>query len=229
MCWKNLTPVQCRGPDDDRELFYSVIRLYHQVLPNLKRSYLRKYLVAKNVRTLVMIHPDPEQLERRAASYGDEEEECESDSGEESASSGVDEDGAESGEKGAPSAAAPRPGAFTPVAGLVGALSFEQGSRLGQDLLQVGVVGVDIRFQHAGVGGQLLRAVLSGQATSGRPDAAIVWADLKAVLFFRRHGFDDDLILNARYKDISDEWARSILMSVQAAHPLSSPPPSPPS
>ena len=89
------------------------------------------------------------------------------------------------------------------------------GQRLGQCLLQVSLLGVRVRYQREGVGGRLLDALLRGDASGARPDAAIAWADLKAVGFFRKHGFRDDAILNARYREISDPWERSTLMSAQ--------------
>ena len=43
---------------------------------------------------------------------------------------------------------------------LVGVVSYEVGQRLGQRLLQVGLLGVRIRFQQSGVGSRLLRPLL---------------------------------------------------------------------
>eukprot|EP00966_Prymnesium_polylepis_P187426 4345415-Prymnesium_polylepis.1 len=68
--------------------------------------------------------------------------------------------------------------------------------------------------------GQLVRALLEGEATPERPEAAIAWADHKAVKFFGRHGFNDDPILCSRYREISEPWDRSILMSAQLPPPL---------
>ena len=39
---------------------------------------------------------------------------------------------------------------------------------------------------------------LEGEATPERPEAAIAWADHRAVPFFRRFGFNDDKILCSR-------------------------------
>ena len=86
------------------------------------------------------------------------------------------------------------PGEPSWKARLVGAVSYEFGTRAGQRLLQVSLLGVGLHHQHRGIGSRLLKTLLQGEATPERPEAAIAWADGKAVKFFRRHGFDDDLI-----------------------------------
>ena len=118
---------------------------------------------------------------------------------------------------------APSPEAVTARAALrrrlAGAVSYECGERLGQRLLQVSLLGVRMRYQRLGVGTRLFKTLLSGEASNDRPDAAIAWADTRALCFFKRHGFTEDPILNSRYREISAPWARSTLMSTRARVP----------
>ena len=91
---------------------------------------------------------------------------------------------------------------------LVGVVSYEVGQRLGQRLLQVGLLGVRIRFQQCGVGSRLLQPLLQQRCEDGALDAAVVFADRRAVPFFNKHGFNDDPILNARYAEVLEPCAR---------------------
>ena len=103
---------------------------------------------------------------------------------------------------------------------LVVVVSYEVGQRLGQRLLQVGLLGVRIRFQQCGVGSRLLQPLLQQRCEDGALDAAVVFADRRAVPFFKKHGFNDDPILNARYAEVLEPWARSVLMSQQLPPPI---------
>ena len=103
---------------------------------------------------------------------------------------------------------------------LAGAVCYEEGERLGERLIQVSLLGVRLRYQRLGVATRLLRVLLSGEASDQRPEAAIAWADTRAIPFFKRHGFAEDPLLNARYREISAPWARSTLMSAQLAPPV---------
>ena len=38
----------------------------------------------------------------------------------------------------------------------------------------------------------------------------MVFADHRAVPFFKKHGFSDDPMLNARYAEVLEPWARSM-------------------
>ena len=175
----------------------AVVELYKHVLPGVAAHHTRKLLT--RAATLLLLLPDGESVaedEPAAAVAAD-----------------ADESSSDEEEAAAAAAAAPPDAATTQR--LVGAVSFEVGQRLGQCLLQVSLLGVRVRYQREGVGGRLLDALLRGDASGARPDAAIAWADLKAVGFFRKHGFRDDAILNARYREISDPWERSTLMSAQ--------------
>ena len=87
--------------------------------------------------------------------------------------------------------------------------------------MQVSLIGVRLRYQRLGAASRLLRTLLNGEAIgSGRPEAALAWADEGAIDFFRRHGFTQDPMLNARYREVSAPWARSTLMSAQLPPPL---------
>ena len=192
----------------------AVAGLYHSVLPNLPQPYLRKYMRRKGVHTTILMLPTPTR------DQDDDDDDDDDDNGDE------DEDESDEDEAGDDEEGRPEPtdeAHYAAVATLrrrlVGAISYELGQRLGQRLLQVGVLGVRIRFQKCGVGGRLLRPLLQ-QRWEEALDAAVVFADRRAVPFFKKHGFNDDPMLNARYKEVLEPWERSELMSQQLAPPI---------
>ena len=144
----------------------------------------------------------------------DEDQDGRDDSDDESDDEGTDDDG-----PGMPTGLDPAARALMKRR-LAGAVCYELGERLGERLVQVSLLGVRLRYQRLGVASRLVRALLSGEASDERPEAAIAWADTRAIPFFRRHGFAEDALLNARYREISAPWARATLMSAQLPPPV---------
>ena len=217
----------------------AAVGLYHSVLPSISRRYLRKYMRRRGVTTLMLMMPLPSRKEaeeeKELENEGEEEEEDDDDDGDDDESEGESaEDEAAATE---PTAAAVDPAVAdahraavaTLRRRLVGVVSYEVGKRLGQRLLQVGLLGVRIRFQQSGVGSRLLRPLLQQRCAEaltltldlaltptltpakaptltrceeGALDAAVVFADHRAVPFFKKHGFSDDPMLNARYAEV---------------------------
>jgi len=219
----------------------AVVALFHHVLPSLTLKFLRKFLVHKDVRTLVLLVP--EELVRDANPEDDvsseEEDEDDEDDDEEEVEKvsakvagadyeeAVDEDGDDEDDEEAEEADAAAPAAPMDEAArlllkrrLAGCVSYEVGERLGQKLVQVSLLGVRLRHQGLGIGSRLIKSLLSGEASGVRPEAAIAWADTKAIAFFKRHGLTDDPMINARYREVSAPWARATLMSAQLAAPV---------
>ena len=127
----------------------AAVGLYHSVLPSISRRYLRKYMRRRGVTTLMLMLPLPSskeaEEEKEMEKEGEEEEDDEDgDDDESEGESAEDED-----EAAATAAAAADPGVAaahrTAVATLrrrlVGVVSYEVGQRLGQRLLQVGLLG----------------------------------------------------------------------------------------
>ena len=225
----------------------AVVALFHHVLPSLSTKFLQDFISNENVHTLVVMLPNDSSDELAQDESSSEEESSEGEADEHDEDS--DTDSIHDDQPPGPVAASSRSGdtigvlkhAHVEEAGgglsqgegsevhsaavglrqrLAGAVSYEDGERLGQRLLQVSLLGVRLRYQRSGVGARLLRTLLNGEASPGRPEAAIVWADTRAVPFFKRHNFTDDPILNSRYREISKPWARSTLMSTQLPPPI---------
>ena len=217
----------------------AAVGLYHSVLPSISRRYLRKYMRRRGVTTLMLMLPLPsskeaeEEKEMEKEGEEEDEEDEDGDDDESEGESAEDEDEAEAAAAAATSdlgvAAAHRAAVATLRRRLVGVVSYEVGKRLGQRLLQVGLLGVRIRFQQSGVGSRLLRPLLQQRCAEaltlsldlaltptltpakaptltrceeGALDAAVVFADHRAVPFFKKHGFSDDPMLNARYAEV---------------------------
>ena len=220
----------------------AAVGLYHSVLPSISRRYLRKYMRRRGVTTLMLMMPLPSRKEadeeKELEKEGEEEEDDEDEDGDDDESEG------ESAEDEAAAATEPKAAAVDPAVAaahraavatlrrrLVGVVSYEVGQRLGQRLLQVGLLGVRIRFQQSGVGSRLLRPLLQQRCEEaltlalalalttakaltrtrceeGALDAAVVFADHRAVPFFKKHGFSDDPMLNARYAEVRPPWTR---------------------
>ena len=222
-------------------------QLFHHVLPSISTKYLQKYMTRNGVRTLLLLLPQPTADDDEGEGYDDSDEDDDDDdsddddaepqaaSAADGASSTTDIAAAAAAKTAAPSDA--HRAAVTALRRrLVGAVSFEVGRRLNQRLLQVGLLGVRIRFQQLGVGSRLLRPLLQQREAAQLPtgpgtlalapagaeplDAAVVFADARAVPFFKRHGFSDDPLLNARYADVLEPWARSVLMTQQLPPPV---------
>ena len=265
-----LTPVNLVRPAEEApELFEAVVARYHNVLPNVGRRFMRKYLAHTHIHTLALLLPEAldDNDDEGDDEDDDDEDDEESSSDEETdpspslapatappevmetaqptrettdelvasppspARGHVDEsfeadaaegDGEEAAEGSEGQKARPPLTAEARALRrrLVGCVSYEYGNRLGQRLVQVSLLGVRLKYQRFGIGAKLVRALLEGEATPERPEAAIAWADHKAVAFFRRFGFNDDKILNSRYREISEPWDRSVLMSAQLPPPL---------
>ena len=207
------------------DLFDAVVALYKHLLPAMSLKFLRKFLCKEGVKTLVLLLP--EDVSSVADDDKDSEPEESADDDEED-----DEEDEEEGEEADGEAPSPAPQPETELTPeelaaraklrrrLAGTVSYEQGERLGQRLVQVSLLGCRLRYQKLGVGSRLVRTLLSGDASAEKPEAGIVWADSGAIPFFKRHGFCDDPILNSRYREITAPWARSTLMSVQLPPPL---------
>ena len=178
------------------------------MLPSLRKSWLRKFLSNKDVHTLILLVPDDklgsavaddssthdedEESEDEESSYAQdaEEDECVDDhEADGEALSGDVEEGSDE-EEGDDKASQGNPsGVGSAEWGteaywrprIAGAMSFESGERLGQQLVQVSLLGVRLRYQRLGVGSRLCRTLLQGQATVRHPEAAIAWADSRAV------------------------------------------------
>lgn len=211
------------------------VALVHHVLPSLRLSFLRRFIRNKDVHTLVLLLPEEllskgdgskedarsdEEDEGDAEDEGDEEEDAEDDESEDDDGDSDDEAEEGGGSKRACEGATKTPEEAAAYAlmrrRIAGVVSYECGERLGQRLLQVSLLAVRIRYQRLGVASKLVRSLLNGEAASfGRPDAAIAWADARAIDFFKRHGFSDDPMLNARYREVSAPWNRATLMSLQ--------------
>lgn len=179
----------------------AVISLFHHVLPSLRKSWLRTFLSNKDVHTLILLVPE-DKLGNFSIDEASTDDELEESEDEESSDAGEDDEGAASDsdeqdddaggevgrdEKGGGGDA--RRGGSEGESGsaaywrprLAGAMSFESGERLGQHLVQVSLLGVRLRYQKLGVGSRLCRTLLQGQATTKHPEAAIAWADSRAV------------------------------------------------
>ena len=220
----------------------AAVGLYHSVLPSISRRYLRKYMRRRGVTTLMLMMPLPSRKEadeeKELEKEGEEEDDDEEEDGDDDESEG------ESAEDEAAAATEPKAAAVDPAVAaahraavatlrrrLVGVVSYEVGQRLGQRLLQVGLLGVRIRFQQSGVGSRLLKPLLQQRCEEaltlapalalttakaltrtrceeGALDAAVVFADHRAVPFFKKHGFSDDPMLNARYAEVRPPWTR---------------------
>ena len=150
----------------------AAVGLYHQVLPSISQRYLRKYMRRRGVTTLMLMLPLPSRKEaeeeKDLEKEGEEDEEGDEDEeeDEDESDAGSAEDGAAGTEPKAAAevdpavVAAHRAAVATLRRRLVGVVSYEVGQRLGQRLLQVGLLGVRIRFQQSGVGSRLLRPLL---------------------------------------------------------------------
>ena len=63
--------------------------------------------------------------------------------------------------------------------------------------------------------------VLQQRCEDGALDAAVVFADRRAVPFFNKHGFNDDPILNARYAEVLEpcaRWSQQLPPPISGAH-----------
>ena len=210
--------------------------LYHHILPGITPKFLRKFIANKDVRTLVLLLPEERVKEDDSVSpsESDEDDEEEDDTNKPRSPGGADyeeavddgfndddeSDDSEDDDGAGPSASSDPAARAALKRRLLGAVSYELGERLGQRLVQVSLLGVRLRYQKLGVGARLVRTLLNGEASAERPDAAIAWADTKAIEFFKRHGFTDDPMLNARYREVSAPWVRSTLMSAQLIPPI---------
>ena len=178
---KNLTPV--RLGDGSPELYEAVAQLYNHVLPNISRAFVRKFIRARGVQTLLLIHPQGHQPNSGSrGSDSDRESDMDDVSGDEELESEDEDSGDEArllrqADKGgtadtADAADGPGAGGATgmgrapaavgtgreaaseamPVLDsdevralrrrLVGAVSYEFGSRLGQQIVQVSLLSV---------------------------------------------------------------------------------------
>ena len=127
----------------------AAVGLYHSVLPSISRRYLRKYMRRRGVTTLMLMLPLPssKEAEEEKEMENEGEEEEDDDDGDDDESEG--ESAEEEDKAAATVAAAADPGVAaahrTAVATLrrrlVGVVSYEVGQRLGQRLLQVGLLG----------------------------------------------------------------------------------------
>ena len=227
-----IAPTNC--PLSDELQSEAVVDLIHHVLPALTHRYLRKFMRHEGVRTLVLLLPeDMVQTEDAQAvtatnilgsSSEDEQKSItkrEDPSSHEASASDEDANETSDDEEDEDEPELTRAPLLDPAARalmkkrVAGAVCYEMGERLGEKLIQVSLLAVRIRYQRLGVGSRLIRAVLSGEASIEKPEAALAWADTRAIPFFKRHGFTDDPLLNARYREISQPWARSTLMSAQ--------------
>ena len=137
-----LTPVNLLRPADETpELFEAVIATYHNVLPNVGRRFMRRYLSHNHIHTLALLLPEaPEDNEDKHEEEEDDDDESESDD---------DDDEEEDDKKDDDSAEAPeeeehQPSEKPPLSAaarqarrrLVGCVSYEYGDRLGQPHLR---------------------------------------------------------------------------------------------
>ena len=126
----------------------AAVGLYHSVLPSISRRYLRKYMRRRGVTTLMLMLPLPSskeaEEEKEMEEEGEEEEEDDGDDDESEGESAEEEDKAAAAAAAAADpgvAAAHRAAVATLRRRLVGVVSYEVGQRLGQRLLQVGLLG----------------------------------------------------------------------------------------
>ena len=126
----------------------AAVGLYHSVLPSISRRYLRKYMRRRGVTTLMLMLPLPSskeaEEEKEMEEEGEEEEEDDGDDDESEGESAEEEDKAAATAAAAADpgvAAAHRAAVATLRRRLVGVVSYEVGQRLGQRLLQVGLLG----------------------------------------------------------------------------------------
>lgn len=205
-----------------------VVAFFHHLLPSISINFLRNYLQSGGVQTLLLLMPD------ELVPPGDDENHEGYDPGvdsgvhgdttsEDTVPEGAEDEGEESPEEeDVIEALMPAGEAAQQGLGcrLVGAVSYEFGEKLGHGVMQVSLLGVQLRYQRLGVASRLLRTLLCGEGSCKRPDVALTWADAGAVSFFRRHGFVDDPLMNARWREVSVPWARSTLMSAQLTPPM---------
>ena len=126
----------------------AAVGLYHSVLPSISRRYLRKYMRRRGVTTLMLMLPLPSskeaEEEKEMEEEGEEEEDDDGDDDESEGESAEEEDKAAATAAAAADpgvAAAHRAAVATLRRRLVGVVSYEVGQRLGQRLLQVGLLG----------------------------------------------------------------------------------------
>ena len=197
-----LTPVRARRDDEQPHL------LYRNVLPNLSNKFLSEYLASNRNTTLVVKKPDnwtnptpkPQSASTSSSSAAASDTNYDSNSSADDANSNDTE-------------------TQQPL-DILGAVTFEMVDNLPDRTVQISLLAVSLDAQHLGIGSRLLRAVLCDGAAGDGLKAAITWSDRRAVPFFRRHGFDDDIILCARYRQVSQSWKRSVLMCIHLPHHL---------
>ncbi|KAL3310562.1 hypothetical protein Ciccas_010870, partial [Cichlidogyrus casuarinus] len=95
---------------------------------------------------------------------------------------------------------------------IVAACTFNIKYCSGRRIAHLDFLAVEKNYQRQGLGKSIID-ILKQKSTTGPIDAIVVHADTKAVDFFAKMGFVDDMFVNSCWKDIADDYVNCQMMT----------------